>query len=135
MSMHIFVSYAKGDIAVEKPERLRILLAVARTVTCGVGRVFVDELHNHGGGHAGVTRALDSATSFCLIRGPTYFHRCWTRWEYARAAGLSIPMYEIGIEDLWIRPMQARQVPSPAGWASQPAPRHADMSMYREEAC
>jgi hypothetical protein len=84
--MHVFVSYAKGDIAVYEPERLAILAAVARAVTRAFGRAFVHELHNSDGGHAVVATALESATGFCTVQGPGYVHRRWTRWEYGRAS-------------------------------------------------
>jgi hypothetical protein len=96
--MNVFISYAKTDIAVDEETRIRRLAVISELVSEALGPVFVDEIHNHGGDHSAVEDALESATAFCLVRGPAYDVRGWTQWEYGRASERKIPMFEF---DSW----------------------------------
>lgn len=97
---HVFISYARDDIDICHGRRLRKLEMLAAVVGNRLGRAFVDELHNVGGSHAEVDAALRSADKFCAIRGARYNRRIWTRWEYARATELGLPVYELTYPEL-----------------------------------
>jgi hypothetical protein len=96
-SPHLFVSYAKADVAYVESERLGRLAKIERAAERMSMRVFIDELHNYRGGHVAVIRALDAASSFCYIDGPNYMQTTWTRWEFLRAWQSSIPIFRIQV--------------------------------------
>jgi hypothetical protein len=96
---HVFVSYAKLDIAPTATERVTRLAELECNLHRWRPRVFIDELHNVDGGHAVVIAALDAAAAICVVDGPNHLTRPWPRWELARASAKGIPIYRARLKD------------------------------------
>jgi hypothetical protein len=100
VNQRVFVSYARSDVDEDPVARRKKLTDIAEFVDHALGRAFVDEVHNAGGGHTEVKAALDAATTFCLVSGCSYHSRLWTNWEYARAKALGLQMYRLTYPEL-----------------------------------